>query len=173
MAGCRSPSGTGFTLIELLIAVAVLAIVATIGVPSFQHFMENQRIMERRDALLSGLSLARETALNQLQPVVLCPSSDGSSCGTDWNTGWLAFIDSDRDSTLDSGETILAVQQNDTRISVSLSGASSLITFLPNGFVNSSTFNFCSSSISSSNRQIGISSVGNLTLGDGSAITCS
>ncbi|GAA4499360.1 GspH/FimT family pseudopilin [Pseudaeromonas paramecii] len=173
MAGSRSPSCTGFTLIELLVAVAILAIVAMIGVPSFQSFMEKQRVMERRDALLGGLSLARETALNQLQPVVLCPSNDGSSCGSSWANGWLAFIDSDRDGALDNGEDIIAVQQQDASISVSQSGASSTVTFQPNGFVTSSTFSFCSATVSTSNRRVGISSVGNLTLGDGSAITCS
>ncbi|MCD8548148.1 MAG: GspH/FimT family protein [Aeromonadaceae bacterium] len=135
--------------------------------------MEKQRVMERRDALLGGLSVARETALNRLQPVVLCASDDGSSCGSSWTNGWLAFIDSDRNGSLDSGEEIIAVNQHDASITVSLSGASDTVTFEPNGFVTSRTFSFCSSSVSTSNRRIGISSVGDLTLGDGSAITCS
>jgi type IV pilus assembly protein PilE len=50
---------TGFTLIELLTTVAIVAIIATIAVPSYLNQMENTRRKDGQSALM-GLAQAME-----------------------------------------------------------------------------------------------------------------
>ena len=50
---------TGFTIIELLVTVAIIAIIATIAVPSYLNHMDNTRRKDGQSALL-GLAQAME-----------------------------------------------------------------------------------------------------------------
>jgi type IV fimbrial biogenesis protein FimT len=55
----------GFTLIELMIAVAVLAVIVTLGAPSFQTLIQNTRLRTTAEAILNGLQLARAEAVRR------------------------------------------------------------------------------------------------------------
>lgn len=101
----------GFTLIELIITVAIAAILLAIGVPSFQEMMRNNRVAAHTNDLLSSLNLVRSEAIKRGVRVSLCKSSDGLSCATtgDWTQGWIVFVDTDNDATVDAGENILRV----------------------------------------------------------------
>ena len=98
----------GFTLIELIITVAIVAILLAIGVPSFQEMMRNNRVAAHTNDRLSSLNLARSEAIKRGVRVSLCKSSDGLSCATtgDWTQGWIVFVDTDNDATVDAGENI-------------------------------------------------------------------
>ena len=79
----------GFTLIEVLVAIAIVAIMAAVGVPSFRQFMLEQQAESQREAMLNSLSTARVSARRYSLPVNVCPSSNGTVCGNDWSQGWL------------------------------------------------------------------------------------
>jgi type IV fimbrial biogenesis protein FimT len=53
----------GFTLIELMIAVALLAILLTIGLPSFQQMMRNYEVRVAAESVANGLQRARAEAV--------------------------------------------------------------------------------------------------------------
>ncbi|GAB4181397.1 MAG: hypothetical protein OHK0026_13540 [Rhodocyclaceae bacterium] len=57
--------GRGFTLAELVIALAILAIIATLALPSFQTMIENQRLRAAAESVLNGLQLARAEAIRR------------------------------------------------------------------------------------------------------------
>lgn len=59
----------GFTLIELMVAIAVLAILLTVGVPSFKAWMLNTRIRTTAEAMQNGLQLARAEAVRRNERV--------------------------------------------------------------------------------------------------------
>ena len=106
----------GFTLIELTTTLAVVAICAGIGLPSFTGFLERQRTSAAISSLTTHMSLARMAAISSNRRAVLCPSSDGASCeaSTDWSTGWMLFLDDDGNRKADDGDEVLRVDLEPT-----------------------------------------------------------
>jgi len=92
----RMRTTNGFTLIELLVVVAIGAILLAVGVPSFTYMIDRNRVAGEVNEMLADLALTRSEALARRSRVILCRSSDGSTCSAasaDWNTGWIVFVD--------------------------------------------------------------------------------
>ncbi len=85
----------GFTILELMAIVAITATLVTLGVPNLQTLIFNNRITSQLNLFSSSLALARSEAVKVNQRVVVCPSTNGTTCDTteDFDTGWLVFID--------------------------------------------------------------------------------
>ena len=93
---------TAFTLIELMIAIAVAAIVLTLGVPSFNRVMERNQLTAHINDLVSTLHFARSEAVRRNDDVKVCHSADGVNCGgAGYEDGWIVFIDEDGDDSWD------------------------------------------------------------------------
>ncbi len=76
----------GFTLLELMVTVAVLAIVSAIAIPGFSGLINRDRLTSRANELVATIQYARSEAVRLNGPVMLCPSTDGTSCsGDDWS----------------------------------------------------------------------------------------
>ena len=65
----KSATARGISLIELVIGMAILALIATQAVPSFNAFMINQRIRAAAEAMASMLQLGRAEAIQRNQDV--------------------------------------------------------------------------------------------------------
>jgi type IV fimbrial biogenesis protein FimT len=104
-------AGHGFSLYELLITMAIVAVVLSLGVPSFAAMLADQRLRTEVDALFHAVHLARKESVFRRRAVTLCPIQGDAVClpGTDWSAGWMMFVNLDRDSpaTLDQGEPVL------------------------------------------------------------------
>jgi len=72
----------GFTLIELMVVVSIMAIMASLAVPSFQQLMAAQRVRVTGYNIVSDLVLARSEAVKRGENVTLTPVSG------DWTQGW-------------------------------------------------------------------------------------
>lgn len=102
----------GYSLYELLVTLSVAAVVIGIGVPEFSDLLARHRQTIEVNALFHALHAARKQSIAARRAVSLCPSRDGQQClpGRDWSSGWILFVNSDRDSPprVDAGEEILS-----------------------------------------------------------------
>lgn len=102
----------GFTIIELMAVVAILAIMLLIVIPTSTRMLNNNRMTSQANDFLAALSLARSEAVKRGSQVVVCVSSNQTSCTLgDFEDGWLMYEDSNADGTLTVGETTIQVGQ--------------------------------------------------------------
>jgi type IV fimbrial biogenesis protein FimT len=102
----------GVTLLELMTAIAVLAILAGIGVPAFTNIVRNSQIAAGSNDLVQALTLARSEALTRGRRVSVCAIEDEETCATDdgaaWQNGWMVFEDEFGDAgVLDDSDVVL------------------------------------------------------------------
>ena len=104
---------SAFTLIELMIAIAVAAVVLTLGVPGFGRVIERNQLTAHINELVSTLNLARSEAIRRNSDVTVCHSNDGATCsGVGYEDGWIIFFDSNGDGDYaDAGEELIRVNE--------------------------------------------------------------
>jgi type IV fimbrial biogenesis protein FimT len=111
----QTHSQRGYSLYELLMTLALMALVLTLGIPSFSGTIARNRISVEINALFHAIHLARKESVMRRQVVSICPSRDGMDCepGRDWSNGWLMFTNHDRDQPprVDPDEPVLQVHQ--------------------------------------------------------------
>ena len=71
----------GFTLIELMLALAILALLLLLGLPSFTAFLRNSEIRSTAESMINGLRTASAEAANRNTNVTFELAGDG---GADW-----------------------------------------------------------------------------------------
>lgn len=107
----RRPRQRGLTLVETMATLAVAAILLTTAVPSLQDFLTRNRMSTEVNTFMASLYLARSEAVKRLQNVKVCPTTDYSTCsGTDWEPGWMVFLDINDDGVVNGSDAVL--QQN-------------------------------------------------------------
>ena len=98
----------GFTLYELLITVLVIGVILSFAVPNMQGFAQNSRMSSTANDMLAAFHLARSESSRAKTNITICPSTNGASCGGNWEDGYIVFVDKDGDLTVDGGnETVL------------------------------------------------------------------
>lgn len=141
-------SQRGFTIIELMTAVALLAVMVTIGVPAFTSTINNNETAAKSNAFLSALKVARTEATKRRQNVIVCASNNQSDCASNnWSDGWIVFEDTDGDAVFDAGETIIDTYDLPAGFTVNrAAGGPDQILFAATGLSNSTpaqTFTIC------------------------------
>ena len=174
------PQHRGFTLPELMCALAIMAGLAGWGMPTFRELALNAARTREVNEFVQAIHLARSEAIKRNGVVSLCPSPDGATCAasTDWHTGWIVFVNLDRDSPAvrDGGEELLhaydawdsgQIAANRTTLSFRAFGQSGV----------TATVTFCDDRGSGAARAVIISQTGrpriSLRTSSGSALLCS
>ena len=97
----------GLTLIELLVALAVAAILITVGAPAMTSMLERFRAQDAVSQWRGDLVYARQVAAAYQTSVTVCPMGGTASCDGDWTGGYTAFIDENSNGTLDAEDESL------------------------------------------------------------------
>ncbi len=131
----------GFTIIELMLTIAVAAVILTLGVPSFQDLMERNQLTSNINRFISSLALARSESIKRNQRVVVCPSSDGTSCsGTGYDNGWIIFVDTNNNGSRDTSDDEELIWQGESiAAGMTLRGTglyNSSIPYIPSGRIS-------------------------------------
>ena len=106
----------GVSLFELIVVVAIVALATAIGAPGFGNSMKNARVASAAAEAHVSFSLARNTAIARNRNVVACnsknPTAASPSCagGTQWESGWLVFVDENQNNAFDDGTDELIEQ---------------------------------------------------------------
>ncbi|WIM07091.1 MAG: GspH/FimT family pseudopilin [Candidatus Nitricoxidivorans perseverans] len=84
--------GRGATLIEIAIAIAIVALMIMLGLPSFREWIQNSQIRTAAESVSSGLQTARNEAVRRNANVQFTLTAPGAVGGTGWqialvNTG--------------------------------------------------------------------------------------
>lgn len=74
---CARRRTGGFTLIELMVVIVVLAVLTTLGIPTFMEMIQNTQLRTAAESIYDGLQLARSEAVrrNAHTQFVLGPGS--------------------------------------------------------------------------------------------------
>lgn len=147
-------ASAGFTMTELIMVMAIVAILAAIGVPSFKYVTASNRIASEINGLLGDMQFARSEAVKQGQSVTVCASSSpytqctGGGGGSAWQNGWIVFLDANFNNSVDPGEAIIRVQPafSGTDTFIASANTFSAITYnrmgyAPTGFAANITIN--------------------------------
>ncbi len=130
----RHASIKGFTMVELMVVVAIVAVVASVAVPSFKKMVTGSGVRAAVNDWTLAMQTARSEAVRQRTPVILCPSADGATCATTsvgaFAQGWIVQVV--------GSATILQDYPPVDRVTMTVvnaagTGVAGSITFLPNG----------------------------------------
>lgn len=127
----------GYTLIEAAVTTVMLAVLATVGIPSMAALIEQQRAVAALNSLTTHMALARLAAVSHRRPTILCPTSSGTACdaGSDWSGGWMLLLDSNNNRRPDAGDQLLRVDRAPVTRSLNVHSTSGrpLLRYLPDG----------------------------------------
>lgn len=160
----RILAGRGFTLIELMVTLAVLGIVMSVAVPSFQDFVSRNRLVASTNNLVSAFALARSESVKRAARVTVASAN--------WTAGWQVFVDTGTvgDAT---GDTVLRVFQpnaNGAPVITPNANFTNYISYLAsgvstgNGGAGNGSFELC---LDGRSRVVSISSTGRVSTASG------
>jgi type IV fimbrial biogenesis protein FimT len=101
----------GFTLIEFAITLGIVAILVSMALPTFGAMLANSQVRSASTTLNAAFGTARAEALRTRTSVTIC-ARIGNTCATGtatnaWNSGWLVFVDTNANGSVDTGERII------------------------------------------------------------------
>lgn len=162
----------GFNLIELMIAVSIISILLSIGVPSYIESQKRNNADSNILKMKSAMNMAKQQAIYQAREIIICPPNNAvNGCGTNWSQGAIIFAAAD--ATI-SGTTISGISDSEIISRIygvkntvgSFTSNKGVYKFGQNGFSTTpGAITYCDAS-NSYGKTLSISSAGKVTLQD-------
>ncbi len=139
---------SGFSMVELMVVMAISAILLGLAAPSFTTLVKKSNVTSAVNTFLADARFARSEAVRLGTTVTMCRSADsetgitsGPTCanGADWASGWIIFMDQDRDGDRDYNadasldDRVLRRQGPISSIDIEDQGGTTKIKFAPTG----------------------------------------
>lgn len=144
----------GFTLIEILIVVAIIAILATVGIPYMSNVLARLEARKVESIINTLTTHSKQQSYLHHQRISLCGSQDGSSCNPNrWSKSIIVFHDNqNKNRVRDTNERILQTINLELKYgTLTWSGAGRSVvnnpTFQPDSGLprgSNGTFRYCS-----------------------------
>lgn len=127
---------SGLTLVELLVGVAVAGILLLVAVPAFTDMLRTSRLNSQTHLFVAAVNYARTAAIERQRDVLIC-ARDGNVCkpGRNWGTGWLVFVDHNRNRTAEDDEIIRLFEPLASGYTLTVNYPAYRLMFLSNGDV--------------------------------------
>lgn len=142
-------------------AIAVLVVLIGIGVPSFRSVVQDNRLATTANALVRSMNVARSEALERGRDVTVEPQS-----GTDWESGWEVWSDTDDDDNRDADEVIQTIGAPEDAVSIN-SGVDEVV-YVPSGLATTNGCFDITGSGSATARNVDVSPTGRARADTGS-----
>jgi len=97
----------GFTLTELMAVLAIAGVLLGMAMPSLRQLIERQRLRTTANDLFAAIDLTRSQAIMRGRRVTMAPAD---VLGSDWNKGWVVFVDKNDNRRPDADEEIIFQQ---------------------------------------------------------------
>lgn len=144
----------GFTLLELIITLAIIAIMAAWGIPSFRELVANNRMVTAANSFVMTFQIARSEAITRGRNVTIQRAAGG------WNKGW---------SVTDSaGNAIYSQGAPDGTVTVTAPNAETQFVYNPQGRLlnmpGASQLDLCDDRTGETGRVINITPIGRVSI---------
>jgi type IV fimbrial biogenesis protein FimT len=117
----------GFTLIELMVMLTITSVLMMVAVPSFVSYRRNAELTAAANTFLAAVNAARGEAMKRGMNALVVPTGNGS----DWNTGWVVFVDKNNTRIYDESVEGTILSQSVVPSGISVSGTNSAVGSVP------------------------------------------
>lgn len=124
MLAIKSPplrASAGFTLIELMVTLGIAAVLLLVVAPDLSAFKRNAELTSATNTLVGAINAARTEAMKKGMSSFIVPTNNGSN----WNAGWVVFVDTNRTQTYDSAADTTVLAQGALQSYFNVSGNNS------------------------------------------------
>lgn len=146
-------AASGFTLLELLISLAVVAVLASVAVPTLAHMRTEQRINAAANTMRDSIALAKSQALRLGQTVIIAPAgcvpatstnlsailtppAVSASLSAAWRCGWVVVSDVNDNNQVDVNDALLRHVAGIKGVVVANNVRDALLRVAPSGVVS-------------------------------------
>jgi type IV fimbrial biogenesis protein FimT len=129
-------AGRGFTIVELMIVVAIVAVLAAVGLPSMRDLLKTNRMKTVSLDIYSSLALARSEAIKRNSASVSMIAVAGG-----WQSGWTVTCVDSAGSC--GGADVLLLSQEAVDSDITLTGpATNIVTYGRDGRLTTPSASF-------------------------------